>query len=157
MKKKIIIISFIVLIVLLMLIVISYNYLKYKNNQKIIQNNIRYEEILDSLDKAVKWQTDATFVIRNEYNCTQNCKSWGTHNCWYGFITSEHLIDQGYLKQKEMLDVDNKSYCKSTIYTYLSEYDGETCDVEYEIHLKCQDYETPGYLEHPDSLWTNTP
>jgi hypothetical protein len=140
-----------------MLIVISYNYLKYKNNQKIIQNNIRYEEILDSLDKAVKWQTDATFVIRNEYNCTQNCKSWGTHNCWYGFITSEHLIDQGYLKQKEMLDVDNKSYCKSTIYTYLSEYDGETCDVEYEIHLKCQDYETPGYLEHPDSLWTNTP
>lgn len=110
-------------------------------NENISQKK-RYTEILDSLEKAVKWQIDSAFVIRDEYNCT--------HIDGIGILTPEYLISQGYLKQEEMLDVDGKSYCDARVYTSVGEYDGETCHMEYEIYLKCKDYETPGYLEHPD-------
>jgi hypothetical protein len=104
------------------------------------QKEKRYAEIIDSLEKAIKWQIGSTFVIRNEYNCTH-----------YGdnVLSTSDLISNGYLKQEEMLDIDNKSYCKGSVYTYM----GDNCNVEYNIFISCKDYKTPGFIEHSDLEW----
>ena len=80
------------------------------------------------------WHIEASFVIRDEYHCK------GEHRSTW---SSQLLINYGFLKKEEMLDVDGKSYCKATI----EEYMGENCTMKYDIYLSCKDYEDEGYYD----------
>lgn len=94
----------------------------------------RYNEIRESIKKAMDWHIEASLVIKNEDNCKV-----GHRVTW----SSQLLIKYGFLKQKEMLDVDEKSYCKAMIVEYM----GENCTMKYDIYLSCKDYEDEGYYD----------
>ncbi len=100
--------------------------IKYVN---IINTQNKYEKMLDKIKEAVDWQNDAVFVIRDEAFCANKTQT---------ITTSDFLISQGYLKKKDLLDIDGKSYCEARIKIYKD----DNCDIRYTIDLKCKDYST---------------
>ena len=109
-------------------------------------NNKRYNEIKESIKKAVEWQISAQYPsCTNEgvFNDELNVSS-GKHE------NSSFLINNGYIKMDELLDVDNKSYCDTYVVIkslYEDEYDHQNnCKIYYKIYLKCKDYEDKGYI-----------
>ena len=112
-----------------------------KANEKKLNEN-RYSEIRRSVEKAVKWNISAMYP-----NCeiSDGFKDLsGTH------YNSSFLINNGYIKKEELLDIDNKSYCD--VYVDIrSEYKDELdhqrdCKIYYKIYLKCNEFEDKGYI-----------
>ncbi len=100
--------------------------IKYVN---ITKSQNKYEKMLDKIKEAVDWQNDAVFVIRDEAFCANKNKM---------ITSSDFLISQGYLKKKDLLDIDGKSYCEARI----EKYKDDNCNIRYIIDLKCKDYST---------------
>lgn len=68
----------------------------------------------------------------------------------YGTLHSLDLVNEGYIKKKELHDVDNKSYCDAFIEIHQTPYDSkgyDNCEISYKIFLKCKDYEEEDYLK----------
>ena len=94
-----------------------------KNNEKK-----RYLEIKNSFNNAVQKEIDATFVVKDYYNCNVAVNNYK--------VGSEFLISQGYLKKKDMLDIDKVSYCTG----YANVFMGENCNLKYKTYIKCKNY-----------------
>lgn len=143
MKKKIIIILSIALVVIISFIV---GFVVYKNYKKNQDNKIqeRYAEIRESVDKAVKWNTRAMYPgcsISAELKENMSSDS---------FYNSSFLINNGYIKKSELLDIDNESYCDIyvKIYTYFENPldQQHNCEIYYKVYLKCKDLKDKGYI-----------
>lgn len=138
-KIKFIIISLIILLITLLSFILLNQH--NKANEKKLNEN-RYSEIRRSVEKAVKWNISAMYP-----NCeiSDGFKDLsGTH------YNSSFLINNGYIKKEELLDIDNKSYCD--VYVDIrSEYKDELdhqrdCKIYYKIYLKCNEFEDKGYI-----------
>ena len=142
-KKKLIIIIIFSFIVIFSLVFFSINLFENKK-----QNNIekRYDEIRESAKKAMEWKLRANYPrcpIGDKYKKRKNSHS-----------NSKYLIDQGYIKKEELLDVDLVNYCDIYVetYTYFKEAKDlqNNCEVDYKIYLKCKNYEDKGYMDWGD-------
>ena len=138
MKKKILIILTIIFILCLVLGIFLYKSIRENNKQA------RYNEIRESAKKAVEWKIRAVYPYCSIESGFKNTSRPGSH------YNSSHLINQGYIKKSELLDVDNTSYCD--VYVKINkEYDyvydpRKNCKIYYKIYLKCKDYEDKGYI-----------
>ena len=135
--KKIIIFGIVLFIIMGICII----YLIYNNKE-----SNRYLEIKDNVRKAVLWNIDAQYpycTVSNNYN-----KDFKTKDTSYN---SSFLINNGYIKKSELLDIDNKSYCDVYVKIkakYDNQYDyQEGCTIFYKIYLKCNNYEDKGYID----------
>ena len=141
MSKKI---KFIIIPLIILLITsLSFILLNQHNkaNEKKLNEN-RYSEIRRSVEKAVKWNISAMYP-----NCeiSDGFKDLsGTH------YNSSFLINNGYIKKEELLDIDNKSYCDVYVdirTEYKDKLDHQRdCKIYYKIYLKCNEYEDKGYI-----------
>ena len=141
MKKKIIMS---LLIITLIAICISCYIINKKEQEKKEEKKAqeRYAEIRENVKEAVEWNISAQFpncVISKGFKETLT----GT------FYNSKFLINNGYIKKEELLDVDNKSYCDVFV-DIKPEYDNpldhqNNCKVYYKIYLKCKNYKDKGY------------
>lgn len=141
MKKKIIIV---ILIVLILIIGLSVCIVLHKNKQERKAQE-RYNEIRESVKQAVEWNISAQYpkcLISKEFKETT---SPGT------FYNSKFLINNGYIKKEELLDVNNRSYCDVfvDINTYYEDPldHQQNCEIYYKIYLKCKDYKDKGYAD----------
>lgn len=140
MKRKIIIISFIVLIIIIGTIV---GYSLYKNKQDK-KAQARYNEIRENVKKGVEWNISAQYP-----GCTIS-KEFKKTTFPGKFYNSNFLIQNGYIKKQELLDIDNESYCD--VYVDINTYfenpqdHQQNCEVYYKIYLKCKNYEDKGYI-----------
>lgn len=145
MKKKIMI--FVIIVFFIIVAVIS-GISKHNNDIKNKENkNRRYAEIKNSVKKAVEWNINAMYP-----NCPINDnfdeeKSKSTGN----FYNSSFLIDNGYLKKDELLDVDGKNYCDVYVIiqsTFENPQDHQNnCSIAYKFYLKCNKYKDKGYKD----------
>lgn len=123
-KKKII-----VIICLILIFIVALGIIYYLNKEKQEEINKkeqkRYAEILKKFENALNTYLDATFVIKNEYNCSIYNKT---------SYTSDHLINTGNLKKEDMLDADGKSYCSALAVINID----ENCDISYDTYLNCK-------------------
>lgn len=124
--KKIII----VIVIVIVLISLIATLLIYKN----INNTKRYDQIVASFEDGVKWD----IKVKEKYGYKEDsCNSESEE-----IVKSEYLISQGYLKKKDMLDIDNKTYCSA--YTRLK--GSKECKYVYDkIYIKCKNYTTKGH------------
>lgn len=139
MKKKTIIILSIILVMAICLIV---GFILYKNIQE--KKAQRYDEIKESVKTGVEWNIRAMrpgCTIAKEYKDTDEI---GIH------YNSSFLINNGYIKKSELLDLDGKSYCDVFVEInthYENPLDIQNnCQVYYKIYLKCKNYEEKGYV-----------
>ena len=145
-RKKVIII---VLLVIFIIVLTGALFIGYKEkSQRTIQNNEqtksseeaneRYSEIKKGFEIALKKQINASFVIKDDYNC---------HNFNEGFVTSDGLIMYRLLNKSEMLDIDGVSFCKAVAreYVELTPNSKDQCEMKYDIYIKCKNYMTPGF------------
>lgn len=141
-KKNIIIIS--VLIIFISLIVLRFVFFNKKNVNEITSEE-RYKEIRESAKKAAEWHLKAT----QPYCVIGDSKEKKK----YSHMNSRFLINNGYIKKEELLDIDGESYCDIYVveYRYIDEsislesYKND-CEVNYKVYLKCKDYEDKGYV-----------
>ncbi len=140
MKKKKIIVAMIILVCLCVAIsLILHN--KYKKDKENREQQ-RYTEIRKNVKTAVEWNINAMYP-----NCeiSDGFKDLsGTH------YNSSFLINNGYIKKEQLLDVDNKSYCDvyvdiRTEYKDKLEHQRD-CKIYYKIYLKCNNFEDKGYI-----------
>lgn len=141
MKKKILIPLSIILLIVIGLIIYLNIYKNNEENKKIE----RYNEIKENVKKAVEWNIEASYpncLIAKDFKETT---SPGTH------YNSSFLINNGYIKKSELLDIDNKSYCD--VYVDINTHfenpldHQSNCEIYYKIYLKCKDYEDKGYVK----------
>ena len=144
-NKNIILISILCLLIIIGLIVSIF----YVNINKKEVNEItpeeRYKEIRESAKNAAEWYLKAT----QPYCVIGDSKEKKR----YLHMNSKFLINNGYIKKEELLDVDDKSYCDFyvVIYRYIDEsisfesY-GNDCEINYKVYIKCKDYEDKGYV-----------
>ncbi len=146
MKKKTIIILSIIIVIIICVIISSVLYKGYKD-YKTDQNNKaqeRYAEIRESVKKAVEWNISAMYPSCSISKEFKETTSPGT------FYNSSFLINNGYIEESELLDIDNVSYCD--VYVDINTYfenpldHQNNCEVYYKIYLKCKDYEDKGYI-----------
>ena len=129
MKKKILIlITFIMTIIIILSIYTIFNF-------NIAKEKERYNEIEKAFEEAVIWKLDATG--NSKRHCEENITKEMT-------ITADHLINNGYLKKENMLDIDGKSYCDG----YAKTFAAGDCGVDYKLYIKCNDYKTEGYKDY---------
>ena len=140
MKKKIIILLSIVFVIGITIIMGIFLYKNIKENKE----QARYDEIRENVKKAVEWEINAVYPycsIASGFKKTAGPSSG--HN-------SSHLINQGYIKKNELLDVDNNSYCDVYVKInpdYEDPYNHQkNCKIYYKIYLKCKNYEDKGYF-----------
>lgn len=134
MKRKVIILIFFIIICIIVGSVIYKNYKAQK----------RYAEIRENVKRGVEWNIRAMYPkcsLVKESNEQEYSKS--TYH-------SDFLINNGYIKKNELLDIDNSSYCDVFVenYAYFEnpmDYQNN-CEVYYKIYLKCKNYEEEGYL-----------
>lgn len=91
-------------------------------------NQERYEKIKKDFEKGLKLHLNASYP-----SCTEGTES---------IVTSEFLINQGYIKKDILLDVEKKSYCKANAKTKCVDN-----EMTYTIYLKCESYESDGYVD----------
>lgn len=144
MKRKVTIIILIILVIILCFISGFIVYRNYKLNQEKKAQE-RYAEIRKDVEKAVEWNIHAMYPgcsISKDFDAETASSS--------AFYNSSWLINNGYLKKSELLDLDNKSYCDIYVehYTlYENPYDHQkNCETYYIVYLKCKDYEDKGYV-----------
>lgn len=144
MKKEIKIILFIILIIVF-IIGIVVGIVSWTNKKKQEQEEMkkkeqeRYEEILNKFESALNTYLDATFVIKNEYNCSvYNKKSY----------TSYHLINTGNLKKEDMLEADGKSYCSALAIINID----KNCNISYDTYLNCKNRKDIDNIDEVEGL-----
>lgn len=104
----------------------------------------RYEEIKESVKEAVEWN------LRAQYPSCKISKDFRETTFPGTFYNSDFLINNGYIKKKELLDIDGKSYCD--VYVDINTYyedpqdQQKNCELYYKIYLKCKNYEDEGYI-----------
>lgn len=143
MKKNIIIISIFSLVIIT--IVVSLFFINKKEDKGITPEE-RYKEIKESAKKAAEWHLKAT----QPYCVIGDSKEKKR----YSHMNSSFLINNGYIKKEELLDVDGESYCDIYVveYRYIDEsislesYKND-CEVNYKVYIKCKDYEDKGYID----------
>lgn len=139
MKKKILIIAFV--LVLVMLLVASIFIYKSKKEK---EEQARYVEIKESVKKAVEWNLSA------QYPFCKISKDFKETSFPGAFYNSKFLINNGYIKKEELLDVDGESYCD--VYVDINTYyedpldQQKNCELYYKIYLKCNNYKDKGYI-----------
>ena len=142
-KKNIIIIS--VLIIFISLIVLRFVFFNKKNVNEITSEE-RYKEIRESAKKAAEWHLKAT----QPYCVIGDSKEKKK----YSHMNSRFLINNGYIKKEELLDIDGESYCDIYVRIYdrfEDELDHQhNCYVSYKLYLKCNGYEEKGYFDWGD-------
>lgn len=147
MKKK----WMIIIIIICTVLIIGVIAVKYKNinNEKTNNrlNTKRYSEIKESVKIAVEKRIKAQYPscpISQEWKDEYKSKSGQ-------FFQASGLINNGYIKKNELLDVDNKSYCD--VYVVIKPYyedpqdQQHNCHINYNFYLKCNDYEDEGYID----------
>lgn len=142
-KKNIIIISIFSLVIIT--IVVSLFFINKKEDKGITAEE-RYKEIKESAKKAAEWHLKAT----QPYCVIGDSKEKKR----YSHMNSRFLINNGYIKKEELLDVDGESYCDIYVveYRYIDEsislesYKND-CEVNYKVYIKCKDYEDKGYVD----------
>lgn len=108
---------------------------KEKNKEENKDNNMyleRYEEIKKDFEEGLKWNLTVS--------CPNCCLDSNTS--YKQTITSNYLVQQGYIKKDILLDVDKESYCK--VYADTDCSDGK---IVYDIYLKCNNYIDEGYID----------
>lgn len=144
MKKKILIIlCFVLLISLCLALAFTiYKNKKYDKKQKEDLEQQRYNEIKENVKKGVEWKLRANYPkcpIGNKYEKKKT-----------SYCNSSYLINQGFIKKEDLLDIDGSSYCDVyvQIYTYFKDPldQQNNCEVNYELYLKCENYEDKGYI-----------
>ncbi|MDO4995970.1 MAG: hypothetical protein Q4E69_02205 [Bacilli bacterium] len=142
MKKKIVKILLIVIIVICIIgsVVITLDINRKKSANK------RYTEIKESVKKAVEWNLKAQYPscpISNDFDKNANNGE--------SFYNSSFLINNGYLKKEELLDIDGKSYCDIYVVIRVKYEDPldhqNNCSTSYKAYIKCNDYEDKGYID----------
>lgn len=143
MKKKLILLLSIILVMIICLVIGSILYTSYRTNREN-KSQERYSEIKGSVMKAVEWNLkvqDPNCLITKEFN---EKASFSSH------YNSSFLINNGYIKKSELLDIDNKSHCDVYVEIYKYSEDSlsqqHNCNVYYKTYLKCKDYEDKGYI-----------
>lgn len=143
MKKKIAIILLIVIIVIC--IIGSVIFITLNNNRKKNADK-RYTEIKESVKKAVEWNLKAQYPscpISSDFD--KEIKN-GKY-----FYNSSFLINNGYLKKEELLDIDGKSYCDIYVVIKVKYEDPldhqKNCSTSYKAYIKCNDYVDKGYID----------
>lgn len=144
-KIKFIIIPLIILLIIFLSFILLNRYNKAKEKRL---NENRYNEIRKSVEKAVKWNIGAMYP-----NCeiSDGFKDLsGTH------YNSSFLINNGYIKKEELLDIDNKSYCDVYVdigTEYKDKLDHQRdCKIYYKIYLKCNEFADKGYINWDEGL-----
>lgn len=145
-KKHIILISILCLLVIIGLIVSLFFININKKEVNEITPEERYKEIRESAKNAAEWFLKAT----QPYCVIGDSKEKKR----YSHMNSKFLINNGYIKKEELLDVDGKNYCDIyvVVYRYIDEsisfeaY-GNDCEVNYKAYIKCKDYEDKGYVD----------
>lgn len=137
-KKLLIIVSIFVFMIILFLGIFFYNSWQEKKEQA------RYAEIKESVKKAVEWNISAQYPYCNISKDFRETSFPGS------FYNSSFLIDNGYIKKEELLDIDGKSYCD--VYVDINTYyedplnHQKNCEIYYKIYLKCNNYKDKGYI-----------
>lgn len=140
MKKKIIIALLIIMVMFISTFIV---FSLYKNSEKNKAQE-RYNEIKESAKKAVEWNISAQYP-----NCSIS-KEFKETSDPGNFYNSSFLINNGYIKKSELLDVDNESYCD--VYVDINTYfenpldHQHNCEIYYKIYLKCKNYKDKGYI-----------
>ena len=133
MKKKLMII-FVFIVILVIGIVARLSYKKYSNNK-------RYETIKTEIEE----ETKRYLKVSHPY-CTPGSGSFT--------MSEDTLLVQWAMDKKKLLDVDEKSYCKTRIEV--------TCiangELDTDVYIKCKDYEDEKYsnLEEKGQNKNNT-
>ena len=138
MKKKVIIL---IIIFLILIIGIFTSLILYREEQEKKAQE-RYSKIKESVKKAVEWNINAQYpscsIVKKNKEATLRT-----------YYNSSFLIKNGYIKDDELIDVDNKSYCNIyvEVYAYFENpLDHQNnCEVYHKIYLKCKDYKDKGY------------
>ncbi len=123
MKKKVIKIFIIISIIALVTLLLFIGYKIYCNK--------RYKEIKAAFEKAAVWEINATHpngCLPTEYDSAES------------LIPAYWYLQQGYLKKKDILDVNHKTYCNG--------YAKVKCDKQnrkHKVYIKCKNYEDEGY------------
>lgn len=147
MKKKYLIIFIIAIIAILATCIIIKNNKNNSENNKSESNNKRYSEIKENVKIAIEKRIKAQYPscpISNEWKDEYKSRSGQ-------FFQASGLINNGYIKKSELLDVDNKSYCD--VYVIIKPYyedpkdQQHNCHINYNFYLKCNDYEDEGYID----------
>ena len=137
--KKIIIILIIILAIVFSGIFGIKAYISDKENK-------RYNEIKESVKKAVEWQIKATEPYCKLVHGIPSNINFNSG----GHLQAKYLINNGYIKKEELLDIDKKSYCDVYVVNkgvYVEQSNPkEGCTVYYEYYLKCKKYEDKGYF-----------
>ena len=121
--KKLIIVSISILL-FIAAIIICLNYFAGENEKK------HYEKIEDKAKEAVNWYIKASNTIDIENDSPKEY-----------FTPFSFLISHGYLKQEDLLDINNINTCDG--YTVYTIYNHEvTC---MNIFIKCKNYQTDNY------------
>lgn len=137
-KMLLIIVSIFVFMIILFLGIFFYNSWQEKKEQA------RYAEIKESVKKAVEWNISAQYPYCNISKDFRETSFPGS------FYNSSFLIDNGYIKKEELLDIDGKSYCD--VYVDINTYyedplnHQKNCEIYYKIYLKCNNYKDKGYI-----------
>lgn len=142
-KKNIIIISIFSLVIIGFVVSILFI---NKKEDKVITPKERYKEIRESAKKAAEWYLKAT----QPYCVIGDSKEKKR----YSYMNSRFLINNGYIKKEELLDIDGESYCDIYVveYRYIDEsislesYKND-CEVNYKVYIKCKEYEDKGYVD----------
>lgn len=143
MKKKVVIPIIIFLIIGIFTSLILYRIYREEQEKQELKARTRYNEIKESVKKAVEWN------IKAQYPKCEISKEFQKANSGGPFYNSNFLINNGYIKKDELLDVDNKSYCD--VFVVITSYFEDSlnhqnnCEVYYKIYLKCQNYKDKGY------------
>lgn len=146
MKKntKLILLSILLLIILSILGIIIYSKIDKVNKNKIAQEKqTRYSEIREIVTKGVKNNLNDMYPKCPIIAKLPEDNAPGTH------YNAQFLIENGYIKQKDLLDYDKKSYCdifvKVKCYRKDPLDEQNNCNVSYKLYLKCNGYEEKGY------------
>lgn len=139
MKKKIKKVLLFITIVIVLLLMISFpiELLKekqesdrLKEEQRLIENKKRYEEIRSDVNKEMERYHYIIFPTCNpDVTATQR-------------VLDTHLIYNGGMKKEKFLDVDGKSYCNTLTYATCIEKN----KWEFKTYLRCKEYTDEGFV-----------
>ena len=137
MKKKIFFVIVIIIVVGLVIGIICKNrFDEQENKEQEIKEN-RYQEIKNDVKDAIVWNLGASYP-----KCTISSEVKGNE---FSHYNSSHLVNNGYIEKKDLLDVDGKSFCDVYVKLYKDD-SGDKCEVSYKIFLNCEDYKEKGYI-----------
>lgn len=161
MKKKTIIILLIILVLAICLIIgiNLYNKREIKKTESTTKFVDNIEERRASIEESVVNAVEKN--IKAQYPSCPISKEYKGENYPQDKYDSSFLINNGYIKKSELLDIDDNSYCEinaSVIPYYENPQDYQNnCEVYYKIKLKCLDYEVElESINKTDILYTTT-